>query len=108
MFLEVFSSGPMWRLSGRPFVAICSIVLADLKLVGRLAIVELGLPSFLATWFGPPVQAVESLPPPIRGPTARLVAAAAAAAGAAAAVAADAAHVLILRVARDCLLLLFY
>jgi hypothetical protein len=44
-------------------VAKCSIVLADLKLVGYLAMVELGLPSLLATLFGPLVQAVESLPP---------------------------------------------
>jgi hypothetical protein len=41
--------------------------------VGRLevdwppAMVELGHASLLATWLGPPVQAVESLPPPIWG-----------------------------------------
>ena len=77
----------------------CSIVSADLKSVGRLAIVELGLPSFLATSFGPLVQAVESLPPPIRGlgkPDASVAATAAAAA-----------RVLIVRVARNGTLLLF-
>jgi hypothetical protein len=45
----------------------CSIVLADLKLVGLLAMVELGRASLFPTWLDPPVHAEESLPPPIRG-----------------------------------------
>ena len=43
------------------------MVLADLKSTGLLAMVELGLASLLDTWLGPPVQAVESLPPPTQG-----------------------------------------
>lgn len=41
---------------------------ADLKSVGRLAMVEAGLASLLSSWLGPPVHAVDSFPPPIRGP----------------------------------------
>jgi hypothetical protein len=89
VILDVFSAGPMWQSSGSPFVAMCSMVLADLKSVGLLAMVELGLVNLLATMFGPPVHAVESLPPPMQGlwtaggpppPAARAAAAAAAAA----------------------------
>ena len=107
MIFDVFSSGPMCRSSGRPFVAMCSIVLADLKSVGLLAMVEVGLVTLLATRFGPPVQAVALLPPPIRGlgmpvpagaPTPVAAAVAATAAAAAVAATAAAARVLILRV----------
>jgi hypothetical protein len=67
VIFDDFSSGPMCRSSGRPFVAMCSIVLADLKSVGLLAMVELGRASLFPTMLDPPVHAVESFPPPIRG-----------------------------------------
>ena len=43
------------------------MVFADLKSVGLLAIVELGLASFLVARLDPPVHAEELFPPPTRG-----------------------------------------
>jgi hypothetical protein len=65
MIFKVFLLGPMCQSSGSPFMVMCSMVFADLKLVGLLAIVELGQASLLALWLGPPVHAVESFPPPM-------------------------------------------
>jgi hypothetical protein len=68
VILDVFSLGLMcWSSGNSPFVAMCSMLLADLKSTGLLAMVELGLASLLATSFGPPVHAVESFPPPMQG-----------------------------------------
>jgi hypothetical protein len=43
------------------------MVFADLKSVGLLAMVELGRASLLDPLLGPPVHAVLSFPPPMRG-----------------------------------------